>query len=138
VLDRLPYTPGGKVDRRALPPPAPAGETAGRRLQPETELESRVAALWRELLHLPAVGVEENFFDLGGHSLLLARLQARLARELGSGLTMVELFQYPTVRSLAARLQGRGAADAQAAGKARGDARQAGAERLAARRRRED
>jgi acyl carrier protein len=131
-LSRLPLSPNGKVDRAALPAPEPPA--AGRRLEPETEMESRVAALWCELLDLPAVGVEESFFDLGGHSLLLVRLQARLAAELGSELSMLELFQHPSVRSLAARLQG--AAAGGEAGRERGGARLAGAARLAARRRR--
>ncbi|MBV9108018.1 MAG: amino acid adenylation domain-containing protein, partial [Gemmatimonadetes bacterium] len=135
ALERLPLTPTGKVDRRALPPPAPAAAPAGARLQPGTEMESRVAALWCELLGLPAVGMEESFFDLGGHSLLMARVQARLAHELGIELSMLELFQHPTVRTLAARLQGQ-AAEIQV-GAERGGARLAGAGRLAARRRRE-
>jgi len=135
-LDALPLTPTGKLDRRALPAPSVA---TGRRLTPETELEARIAAVWRDLLGVDEVGVEDNFFDLGGHSLLLIRLQARLAAELGRQVPVVELFQYPTVRSLAARLQGAGAEQADVVeGEERGGARQAAlARRRDARRRRE-
>ena len=134
VMERLPRTPNGKLDARALP--APAAPEAGRRLQPETEMEGRVAAVWREVLSLESVGVEDNFFDLGGHSLLLVRMQARLAGELGRELPVVELFQYPTIRSLAAWLQGNADAGAAEEGEARGGARQAAVSRLAARRER--
>jgi amino acid adenylation domain-containing protein/FkbM family methyltransferase len=135
ALDRLPLTPNGKVDRGALPPPA-AEAAPAHRLEPETEMESRVAALWSELLGLPAVGVEESFFDLGGHSLLMARMQTRLARDLGSGLSLVELFQYPTVRAIAARLQGADAPAGAELGVERGTERQAGLARLGGRKRR--
>ncbi|MDB4951628.1 MAG: Malonyl CoA-acyl carrier protein transacylase [Gemmatimonadetes bacterium] len=134
AVDRLPLTPNGKVDRGALPPPAEAAPA--HRLEPETEMESRVAALWSELLELPAVGVEESFFDLGGHSLLMARMQTRLARDLGSGLSLVELFQYPTVRAIAARLQGADAPAGAELGVERGTERQAGLARLGGRKRR--
>ncbi|MFL5539223.1 MAG: aminotransferase class III-fold pyridoxal phosphate-dependent enzyme, partial [Longimicrobiaceae bacterium] len=100
-LDALPLTPNGKLDRKALPPPADTAAEGGRRLRPGTGLEARLAGVWRELLGLEVVGVEDNFFDLGGHSLLLADVQARLAADLGREATLVELFQYPTVRSLA-------------------------------------
>ncbi len=103
-LPALPLSPNGKLDRRALP--APDAPAAARRLKPDTEMESRLAAIWEELLGVPSVGADDGFFDLGGHSLLLARLQARIAAELGHDLTLVELFQYPTLRDLAARLQG--------------------------------
>ncbi|HYR07006.1 MAG TPA: amino acid adenylation domain-containing protein, partial [Longimicrobium sp.] len=135
ALDRLPLTLNGKVDRGALPPPtAAAGD--GRRLEPATETEASVAGIWRELLGVPAVGVEDSFFDVGGHSLLLARLQSRLAGELGSALTVVDLFQYPTIRAIAARLQGAAGPAAAEAGEERGTAREAGLGRLGARRRR--
>jgi acyl carrier protein len=135
ALEALPLTPNGKLDRRALPAPAAAGEGAG--LQPGTELEARIAAVWRELLGVEGVGVEDNFFDLGGHSLLLIRLQARLASDLGQELSVVELFQFPTVRSLAGRLQGGGEPAGVEAGEDRGGARHAAlGRRLAARGRR--
>jgi amino acid adenylation domain-containing protein/non-ribosomal peptide synthase protein (TIGR01720 family) len=136
VLDSLPLTPNGKLDRRALPAP----EVNGReRLEPETGLEARVAALWREMLGVEQVGVEDNFFDLGGHSLLLIRMHARVCADFRASLRIVELLQYPTVRALAARLQGDGDAGAVDEGEGRGGARQTalGRRQDAARRRRE-
>ncbi|HSU14835.1 amino acid adenylation domain-containing protein, partial [Longimicrobium sp.] len=132
----LPLTRNGKVDRRALPPP-PGVEPGGRRRTAETELEARVAAVWAEVLGVNEVGVEDNFFDLGGHSLLLVRLQARLAAAAVGEVRVVELFQYPTVRALAGRLAGgSGAAAVDEAGE-RGGTRQAALDRrLEARRRR--
>ena len=135
VLDRLPHTPSGKLDRRALP--APVAVRAAARLKPGTGMEARLAAIWGELLGVDAVGAEDNFFDLGGHSLLLVRLQARLAAELGSRIRVVELFQHPTVRTLAARLQGEGNDGAVEEGGERGGARQAALNRRLERRRRD-
>ena len=135
AVDAFPLTPNGKVDRRALPAPAPAPAPGGR--VPGTELEARLAGIWRELLGVEAVGVEDNFFDLGGHSLLLVRLQARLAADLGREVPVVDLFQFPTVRALAGRLLGARGVEAAEEGEGRGGARQAGlAPRLAAARRR--
>jgi len=134
-METLPLTPNGKLDRRALPAPAAAGAGAG--LRPATGLEARIAGVWRELLGVDGVGAEDNFFDLGGHSLLLVRLQAKLASDLGHDVPVVELFQYPTVRSLAARLQGRAGTDGVEAGEQRAAERDAaGTRRREARSRR--
>jgi acyl carrier protein len=135
-LDALPLTPAGKVDRRALPAPA-APEGEGRGLRPQTEAEARVAGVWRELLGIERVGMEDSFFDLGGHSLLLVRLQARLASDFRSDLSVLELFQYPTVRALAARLQGRDDVRAVEAGEEQAAIRHDALRRLATRGRRD-
>lgn len=101
VVTELPYTPNGKIDRRALPAPDQQRASAVRDLAPpRNELERKVAAIWAEVLGLPAVGRDESFFDLGGHSLLLAKLHARLKAELGMEPPLVKLFQYPTVAKL--------------------------------------
>jgi amino acid adenylation domain-containing protein len=100
-LDRLPLTPNGKLDRRALPEPEAA--PAAPAVAPRTELEARVAEVWRSVLERPDVGVHENFFDLGGTSLLLYRVFSRV-RELRRDLRVVDLFRYPTVESLAGYL----------------------------------
>jgi amino acid adenylation domain-containing protein len=110
-LTELPLTPNGKVDRRALPQPDRAGGPPVGREVPRSEVERRIAAIWRELLGSEEIGVDDNFFDLGGHSLLLARVQSRLASELGREVAMVDLFIHSTVRSLAQFL-GRDAAGA--------------------------
>jgi len=73
---------------------------------PSTELERRIAALWTELFQVSQVGLDDNFFDLGGHSLLLLRAHARLREQLGDGLQIVALLQHPTIRTLARHLAG--------------------------------
>ena len=106
LLEKLPLTPNGKVDRRALarlaPERTPGQETAY--VEPESDLEKVIAGVWREVLGLERVGVQQNFFDLGGHSLLLVRLHARLQETLGRELTLVDLFNYPNIRALAGYL----------------------------------
>jgi amino acid adenylation domain-containing protein len=112
TLESLPLTPNGKMDRRALPRPraAEAREPASEVLM--TPLQRRVAAIWCDVLGVERVGLHENFFDLGGHSLLLVRLQTRLQREFGRELALIELFQSTTVSAQAARLSGGEASDA--------------------------
>jgi acyl carrier protein len=68
---------------------------------PRTKRESAIAGVWQELLHVEQVGLHDNFFDLGGHSLLVVQVQAVLRDRLGIDLPVVKLFQYPTVHSLA-------------------------------------
>jgi amino acid adenylation domain-containing protein/FkbM family methyltransferase len=108
TLEQWPLSGTGKLDRKALPAPfAPRTETAQIVAGvPRTEMERVVAAVWREVIGIETAGVNDNFFDLGGHSLLLARVQARLSEILGRELPMVDLFRYPTVGSLAEALSG--------------------------------
>ncbi|HEX8244312.1 MAG TPA: amino acid adenylation domain-containing protein [Longimicrobium sp.] len=104
ALEAIPLTPSGKVDRRALPAPAPSpGAPSG---APLSRREAEVAEVWRQVLGTGAVGPDDNFFDLGGNSLLLIDLAGRLRERLGSTATAVELFRFPTVRTQAARLAG--------------------------------
>ena len=102
TLDAIPLTSNGKIDSRALPSPVYASTTAG----PSSDVEKAIAAIWCDLLHRDAVAVDENFFDLGGHSLLLVHVHRALRERLGSDLPLVELFRFPTVRALAQRLRG--------------------------------
>jgi amino acid adenylation domain-containing protein len=105
VLPALPLTPNGKVDRAALPEPDPGRpELATPFVAPRDGLEHSLAEMWRDLLGVERVGAHDNFFDLGGHSLRMSELRARLATTLGLEVSMVELFQNPTVGSLAAYL----------------------------------
>ncbi|GAT69454.1 non-ribosomal peptide synthetase [Planomonospora sphaerica] len=107
LLPALPLTPNGKVDRAALPEPAP--RPAGTRAdEPSGATERLVAGVWREVLGLPRISAGENFFEIGGHSLATAEVQARLAALLGRAVPIVDLFRFPTVRSLAAHLDGAG------------------------------
>jgi hypothetical protein len=101
-LDALPLTPNGKANRQALPAPdshRPELETAY--VAPRTVLEKTIAEVWRELLGVEAAGLHDNFFDLGGNSLLVVQAQARLGEALGRNLPVVKLFQYPTIHALA-------------------------------------
>jgi acyl carrier protein len=105
VLEALPVTANGKLDRRALPEPDHARpDLVASYTPPTTEVERTVAAVWREVLELNDVGVEDNFFDLGGHSLLLVRARSRLEQTLGTKIQVVELFKYPTIATLARHL----------------------------------
>jgi len=104
MLKALPRTANGKLDRKALPPPeAPAASAQS--AAPANETERAIAAIWREVLGIERVGPRDNFFDLGGHSLLLVRVHDRLRTELGADLPLVDLFRFPDVASLARRLR---------------------------------
>ncbi|HSF41609.1 MAG TPA: amino acid adenylation domain-containing protein [Thermoanaerobaculia bacterium] len=104
VLATLPLSSNGKVDRRALPAPEAPPPAAGEEALPRGEAEEIVAAAWREVLHRDAVGRNDNFFDLGGHSLLLIQVQGRLRRALEREIELVDLFRHPTVAAMAAFL----------------------------------
>ncbi len=110
ALDELPLTGSGKVDRKALPDPS-AGRlgVGGEFAAPTGDLERRLSEIWRRLLEVDQVGAEDNFFDLGGHSLLLIRVREEVRKELAIELPVVDLFRYPTIRRLAERLGGGGA-----------------------------
>jgi amino acid adenylation domain-containing protein len=103
TIDELPLTPSGKVDRRALPAPQETTETEPLEL-PRSNTERLLADVWKEVLQVEQVGLHENFFDLGGHSLLMVRVYDRLREEFGEKLTMLDLFKYPTISALTAFL----------------------------------
>ena len=103
MLQTLPLSSSGKVDRHALPAPSrqrPALAQAA--VAPRTTTEKMVAALWCEHLQLDEVGIDDGFFELGGQSLLLVRIQNALSKQLGREIAIVRLLQHPTVRALAA------------------------------------
>ncbi|HEY2740281.1 MAG TPA: AMP-binding protein, partial [Thermoanaerobaculia bacterium] len=100
VLDRLPLTPNGKVDRRALPAPEPR-LPEGEETAPRTPAEGTLARIWTELLRLERVGVHDNFFDLGGDSILSIQIVAR-ARRAGLFFEPREIFEHQTIAELAA------------------------------------
>lgn len=104
TVDAIPLNSNGKVDIDALPMPSwDRPELDVDYKAPQTELEKTIAALWQELLRLEKVGINDNFFDLGGHSLLLTRVHNRLNERIQNKkeLTIVDLFRYPTIHSLA-------------------------------------
>jgi amino acid adenylation domain-containing protein len=107
TLETLPLTPNGKLDRKALPKPQTATATesegpADAALM--TPAQRRVNAIWRDVLKVERIGLHDNFFDLGGHSLLLVKLQSALKREFGRDVALVELFQRTTVSAQADRM----------------------------------
>jgi len=108
LLDALPLTPNGKVDLAALPEPEIPRAT-GERVPPRDDLERALAAIWEELLDVRDVGARDDFFVLGGHSLLVLRLLARIERQLGARLPSAVLFTAPTIEKLAAELRQGGA-----------------------------
>ena len=107
MLDALPLTASGKLNRRALPSPADfdANRNGAPVARPQTPLEQTLAGIWSELLNVKTVGVNDNFFELGGHSLLAVRLFALIEKHLGKRLPLATLFQSPTVAELAATIE---------------------------------
>lgn len=135
ILEALPLTRNGKLDLRALPPPVLEPPDLGHSA-PTTELERLVATVWQQILGVERVGVDSNFFDLGGHSLLVAQVQRRLA-DLGHALPIVAFFEHPTINSLVRHLGDGAGQDVPADETLRGALRQAGRDRLQRRRERQ-
>ncbi len=101
VLEKLPLQPNGKVDRKALPAPEAAGSARREYVAPGTPLEEKLAGLWAEVLRLEKVGLHDNFFDAGGHSLLAMQLVARVREAEGVELPLRAVFESPTLGGMA-------------------------------------
>ena len=102
MLETMPLTPNGKIDRRALPDPDKFRQrTESDYVMPQTKTEQAIAGVWQELLHVEKIGINENFFDLGGHSLLLVKAQFRLQELFNIEIAIADLFKYPTIQALA-------------------------------------
>jgi acyl carrier protein len=102
MLERVPLTSNGKVDRKSLP--AVEGirrQSKSKYVQPKGEIERLIAEIWRQALNVDQVGREDNFFDLGGHSLLLAQVHGQLSQALKRNLPLIKMLEHPTVGSLA-------------------------------------
>jgi len=115
-VDELPLSVTGKLDRRTLREWAVREQTVAVGAQEVGAVQQRIAAIWADVLgQAPAqIGLDQSFFEIGGHSLLLHQVHVRLVAELGADCSLVELFQFPTVRTLAARLAQPAAAEAPA------------------------
>ena len=106
VLDLIPLTQNGKVDRRALPiPEANRAGTLKAFLAPQTGIQRQLADLWQQTLGVTAIGITDNFFELGGHSLLAVNLVAQIEKTLGQRLPVAAIFQSPTIEQQATLLQ---------------------------------
>jgi acyl carrier protein len=105
VLDRIPLTPNNKVDFTRLPPPDTAG--AADRSAPSTPTQLQLAEIWREILGSEEIGEEDNFFDLGGHSLRAIPVIAAISTRFGVDLAVQDIFEMPTLAGLAQRIEER-------------------------------
>jgi amino acid adenylation domain-containing protein len=105
LLGELPLLMNGKIDRHALPAPDNVRpELDAEYVTPHTEIERAIADIWQSVLKVEKVGLYDNFFDLGGHSLLVVQVHSRLREVFKRGLSLIEMFNYPTVGSLARHL----------------------------------
>jgi hypothetical protein len=113
ILPFLPLTPNGKINRKGLPIPEAVVEPAvdDSAVLVMNPAQRRVADIWRKLLRVKRVGLHDNFFDLGGQSMLIVRLHGALEREFGSGLSLIELFQQTTVAAQADRVSSAAGSD---------------------------
>ncbi|MBC3842416.1 hypothetical protein GXW82_26155 [Streptacidiphilus sp. 4-A2] len=138
AIDAIPLNANGKADPRALPEPA---ETVVAGVAARTGLERTLAGIWQQALDLPEVGVHDNFFEIGGSSLALARVLARLNEEPGPRVPLVALYEFPTIASLARHLterqQSASEPESGLQDERRAERLRAGRSRLAATRRRE-
>ncbi|HEX3048370.1 MAG TPA: amino acid adenylation domain-containing protein [Bacillota bacterium] len=104
-LEKLPLTSNGKIDRRRLPKPEGRMNTKTGYVAPENELEQRLATVWAELLKCEQVGIHDNFFEIGGNSIMVVRLHMLLEPHYPNRLKVVDFFTYPTIFKLAQYLQ---------------------------------
>ena len=105
MMEALPRTPNGKIDRRNLPDAGDAREEANELyIEPRSGIERAIANIWQEVLKVDKVGINDNFFGLGGHSLLLVHAHSKVTEALRVKVTMVEMFKYPTISALAEHL----------------------------------
>ncbi|WP_442941022.1 amino acid adenylation domain-containing protein [Nostoc sp.] len=104
ILDSLPLTPNGKVDRRALQAPTDTSD-ADKFVAPRSQVELQLTQIWSRILKVDKVGVRDNFFDLGGHSLLTPYLMAQIKKQFGKDIAIASLYQNPTIEQLATIVQ---------------------------------
>jgi len=107
LLDEMPLTANGKLDKRALPEPGTQRpELKQVYVPPRTEIEQSIAGIWSQVLRVEKVGIQDNFFDIGGHSMLMIQVHGRLRDTLGLDVSIIDLFARPTVSLLAELLSG--------------------------------
>jgi amino acid adenylation domain-containing protein len=101
-LDELPLTSNNKIDRKALPDFDAEEQIRDNYAAPRTDTEKVMAGIWQDVLKLQRIGIDDNFFDIGGHSLLAVQITTRIEKKLGKKLQIATLFSYPTVAQLSA------------------------------------
>ncbi len=100
-LDSLPLTPNGKIDRKSLPAPNESNvKTEETYAPPETPIQEMLSSIWKEVLSIHKIGIQDNFFDLGGHSLMVIKVLSRIQDEIGVLISIETLFQNPTIQEL--------------------------------------
>lgn len=104
ILDTIPLTPTGKIDRRALPKPDVADAGIRKLVPPSTETEHKLAEIWKELLGTDSISAKDSFFELGGHSLKAAGMVSRISERFGIHMPLRDIFMNPTLEGLAAHL----------------------------------
>jgi len=105
ILEEMPLSPNGKVNRKALPSPeSSAPEQVAVMSTPQSEMEQLVSSVWQKILQMDTIDINQNFFDLGGHSMKMAQVQTALSQKLNQKVPLADLFQYPTIHTLAAHL----------------------------------
>jgi acyl carrier protein len=121
----MPITPNGKIDRKALPDPDDLqAKSKTVYVEPENATEQKIAEIWQKTLGKDRVGIDDNFFDIGGHSLLVVRMHRELKAAFEQPIALTDLYRFPTIRSFTDHI----------AGGDQGEAAQAGADRAARRR----
>ncbi|MCC3380887.1 non-ribosomal peptide synthetase, partial [Paenibacillus farraposensis] len=106
-LEHMPLSPNGKIDRKALPAPEEHMNTGQEYVAPRSEREAQLVRIWQEVLGLQTVGIKDNFFEIGGHSLRATIVTARIQKEMNVGISLREVFQAPTIEQMAQLLDGR-------------------------------
>lgn len=100
-LDHMPLTSNGKIDRQALPEPAESSDERKEYVAPSCETEATIAVIWQNILGIPEIGINDNFFEIGGHSLKVIQLIAAIHKKTDVKISIVQVFQYPTIKELA-------------------------------------
>jgi hypothetical protein len=110
AVDAWPLTPNGKINRRALPDPGKNRRARGQEFRaPSGQLEQTIAEVWQQVLRTDRVGLDDNFFSIGGNSVLVVAVRGRLLDQIGGDVSLVDMFRYPTVGALASALAARAA-----------------------------
>ncbi|WP_336604367.1 amino acid adenylation domain-containing protein, partial [Paenibacillus sp. MMS18-CY102] len=106
-MEQIPLNVNGKVDRKALPTPEGGMQTGTEYVAPRTPMEAQLAQIWQEVLGLERIGMKDNFFDIGGHSLRATTLVAKMHKEMGIEMPLREVFQYSTIEQMAEVISGK-------------------------------